>query len=210
VLLGLGAAIVWLQVIGAKSEAGETRCDPPAAASAEAGQPAPPTPVLGQHVSKTGLDQTAAAPPDQAVLRVLNASNQRGKAARITESLRQLGFSQVSEPKDDPVYPERDLTCRGQIRFGAQGAPVARTLSLIEPCAELIKDDRQDASADLVIGKTFDELPVRPETRQIIKTLNDWAAQHPAETGGLQSVQSGSGPQIDPALIEAVRKASCG
>jgi hypothetical protein len=210
-LLGLGAAIVWLQVIDKKqdSQAG-VHCDPPVSATAESGQPPPPPPpALGQHVDQTGLDQTAAAPADQAQVRVLNASAQRGEAALITENLRQLGFSQVGKPDDDPVYSQGSMGCRAQIRFGPQGASAARTLSLVEPCAELIKDNRQDATVDFVIGRKFDDLSTKPEVRQVLKQMTDWSAQHPAETGGLQSVQGAQGPQIDPALIEAIRKPTC-
>ena len=102
------------------------------------------------------------------------------------------------------------MKCRGQIRFGQQGAPAARTLSLLDPCVELIKDDRQDASVDLVIGQKFDELPVKAETRQILRVLAEWGAQPPPQTGGLQSADGSAGPQLDPALIEAVRRTSCG
>lgn len=208
-LLGLGAAIVWLNVAGKQPQAQGVRCDPGVAPTAASGETAPPSPAQnGQHVDQTGLDQTAAAPPDQVSVRVLNASTQRGEAALVSESLKQLGFTQVGQPGDDPVYPSRDMTCRGQIRFGQQGAAAARTLSLLEPCMELIKDNRQDASVDMVVGGKFDDLPIKAETRQILRVLAEWGAQHPPQTGGLQSVE-GAGPQIDPALIEAVRRAPC-
>ncbi|CAM4022079.1 envelope integrity protein Cei [Kibdelosporangium persicum] len=209
VLLGLVAAVVWLNVIDEEPAAQGVRCDPGAPATAASGESAPPpAPEPGQHVDQTGLDQISAAPPDQVSVRVLNASTQRGEAALVSESLRQLGF-QVGQPDDDPIYPSRDMTCRGQIRYGQQGASAARTLSLLDPCMELIKDNRQDASVELVVGQKFDELPVRPETRQILRTLSEWGAQHPPQTGGLQSAEGGAGPQIDPALIEAVRRAPC-
>jgi LytR cell envelope-related transcriptional attenuator len=211
VLLGLGATIVWLQVIdhNKTDAAAGVHCDPPVPATAEPGQPAPPAPVLGQHVDQTGLDQTAAASPDQALVRVLNASTQRGEAALVTENLKQLGFSQVGKPDGDSVYKQGNMTCRAQIRFGPQGAPAARMMSLVEPCAELIKDGRQDATVDFVLGKKFDDLAVRSETQQILRQVVDWTAQHPAQTGGLQSVQGSADQQIDPALIEAIRKAPC-
>jgi len=216
VLLGLGATIVWLKVIDTKSKdiAAGPHCDPPAAVTVDPSQPAPsqppqPPPTLGQHVDQNGLDQTLAATPDQSPIRVLNASKQRGEAALVTESLKQLGFSQVGKPDGDPIYPEGNMTCRSQIRFGAQGASAARTISLLEPCAELIRDNRQDASVDLVIGKKFDDLQVRSETQQILKQIIDWTAQHPPQTGGLQSVQGTAGQQIDQALIDAIRKSPC-
>jgi hypothetical protein len=208
-LLGLGAAIVWLQVAGGEPEATGVRCDPGAPMTAAAGEPAPPAPApMGQHVDQTGLDQNIPAPPDQVGVRVLNASTQRGEAALVTESLRQLGFTQIGEPGDDPVYPSRDMSCRAQIRFGPQGESAARTLSLLDPCAELIRDNREGSAVDLVIGQKFDELPIKAETRQILRVLAEWGAQHPPQTGGLQSVEGG-GAQIDQALIEAIRRAPC-
>ncbi|TCO52515.1 envelope integrity protein Cei [Actinocrispum wychmicini] len=212
VLLGLGATIVWLKVIDnhTKDATASVHCDPPTPATAEPGQPAPPpAPPLGQHVDQNGLDQTLAATPDQIQIRVLNASKQRGEAALVTENLKQLGFSQVGKPDDDPVYPQGSMTCRSQIRFGAQGAPAARTMSLLEPCAELIKDGRQDATVDFVIGKKFDDLQVRTETQQVLKQIVDWSAQHPPQTGGLQSVQGSAGQQIDQALVDSIRKTAC-
>jgi hypothetical protein len=216
VLLGLGATIVWLKVIDDKSKdiAAGVHCDPPTAATAAPDQPAPsqptqPPPPLGQHVDQNGLDQTLATTPDQTSVRVLNASKQRGEAALVTENLKQLGFSQAGKPDTDQVYPDGSMTCRAQIRYGPQGASAARIMSLLDPCAELIKDNRQDASVDLVIGKKFDDLQVRSETQQILKQITDWSAQHPTQTGGLQSVEGTAAQQIDQSLIDAIRKAPC-
>ena len=205
-VLGLGAAIVWLRVATDEPKATGVFCAPGAPAVAASGETTQPTPA-GQHVDQTGLDQTAPVPPEQVGIRVLNASTQRGEAAQVTEVLRQLGFDQVGPPGDDPVYPSRDMNCRSQIRFGAQGTAAARTVSMLDPCAELVRDERQDATIDLVVGQKFDELPIRAETRQILRGLSEWGAQHPAEAGGLQSVDGG--PQVDPALIEAIRRAPC-
>ncbi|MET0236129.1 MAG: envelope integrity protein Cei [Kibdelosporangium sp.] len=209
-LLGLGAGIVWLQVAGDTPEATGVHCAPGTAATAtatagESPPAAPPTP--GQHVDQTGLDQKAPAPPDQVGVRVLNASTQRGEATLVTETLRQLGFTQVGEPGDDPIYPNRDMSCRGQIRFGPQGESAARTMSLLDPCAELVRDNREGPAIELVVGQKFDELPIKAETRQILRVLAEWGAQNPPQTGGLQAVEGGA--QLDPALIEAIRRAPC-
>lgn len=211
VLLGLGATIVWLKVIDDKSKdvAAGVHCDPPTAATAAPDKPAPAQPPPGQHVDQTGLDKTVAATPDQTTVRVLNASKQRGEAALVTESLKQLGFSQAGKPDTDQVYPDGSMTCRAQIRFGPQGASAARTMSMLDPCAELIKDNRQDASVDFVIGKKFDDLQIRSETQQILKQITDWSAQHPPQTGGLQSVDGTAAQQIDQSLIDVIRKAPC-
>lgn len=210
-LLGLVATVVWLNVANKEPQAQGVRCEPGAPATATSGQSAPPPrPEAGQHVDQAGLDQTAGAPPDQVGVKVLNAGTQRGKAGLVSEGLKQLGFTQVGQPSDDPVfYPSKDMKCRGQIRFGQQGSSAARTVSLLDPCLELIKDNRQDASVDVVIGDKFDELPIKAETRQVLRVLAEWGAQHPPQTGGLQSAEGGGGPQLDPALIEAIRRAPC-
>ncbi|ALG07986.1 hypothetical protein AOZ06_14625 [Kibdelosporangium phytohabitans] len=210
VLLGLVATVVWLNVANKQPQAQGVRCEPGAPATPASGQPAPPPqPETGQHVDQAGLDKTSGAAPDQVAVRVLNASTQRGKAGVVSEGLKQLGFTQVGQPSDDPAYPSKDMKCRGQIRFGQQGAPAARTLSLLDPCMELVKDNRPDASIDMVVGHKFDELPVKAETRQVLRVLTEWGAQHPPQTGGLQSAEGGAGPQLDPALIEAIRRAPC-
>ncbi|MCE7009668.1 envelope integrity protein Cei [Kibdelosporangium philippinense] len=210
-LLGLTAGIVWLNVANKEPEVQGVRCDPGLPATAAPGESAPPAPPQpGEHIDQTGLDQTSAAPPEQVTVKVLNASTQRGEAAQVTENLKQLNFTQIGTPSEDPQYPSKDMTCRGQIRFGQQGAAAARTLSLLEPCLELVKDNRQDASVEMVIGRKFDELAIRPETRQILRLLSEWGAQHPPQSGGLQSVEANAGPQIDQALIDAIRRAPCG
>ncbi|HCT75659.1 MAG TPA: hypothetical protein DGT23_03490 [Micromonosporaceae bacterium] len=159
------------------------------------------------------LDRTAAAPAAQALVRVVNASPQRGEAATVTEALRQLGFSQVAPAANDPLYPAVTdpalaLTCRAQIRFGQQGMPAARTLSLVEPCAELVKDDRQDATVDFAIGMRFDNLQPKPEARRVLERLAEWAAQNPEAQGGLQANAS-SPPSVDAGLLAAARQVNC-
>jgi hypothetical protein len=208
-LLGLGAAVVWVVVVDTKPrDSAGTHCAPPAQPTSA---PVQPPPELGQHLEPAELDLAGATPPAQASVRVLNASTQRGQATLVTENLRQLGFAQVGPAQDDPVYPVRDMTCRGQIRFGAQGLATARTLSLLEPCTELIKDNRQDATVDLVLGKRFDDLPLsRAESRQILQQITDYGSLHPAESGGLQAEgKAAAGPSISPDLVDALRKGTC-
>lgn len=206
-VLGVVASIVWLTVINSGSEVAEpTKCDPPhTPATVPPGQP--PT-TLGQALGRDSLDRTAPAPPGQALVRVVNASAQRGQAGEITEELRKYGFAQIADPANDTLYSQGDLTCRAQIRFGQQGTAAARTLSLLEPCAELIRDDRQDATVDLAIGTKFDDLRPRIEARRILEQLVDWAVQHPAEQGGLQANGS-TGPALDAGMLTTARGVAC-
>jgi LytR cell envelope-related transcriptional attenuator len=206
-VLGVAATVVWLRVLGSdNAPAGATTCNPPQVqASAVEGQP--PT-TLGQQLAREALDRTVPVPPAQAPIRVVNASTQRGKAAEVTEALRQLGFGQLADPTDDALYPLRDLQCRAQIRFGEQGASAARTLSLVEPCAVLVRDDRQDPLVDLAIGGQFDDLRPRSEARRLLEQLTTWAAEHPEAQGGLQANPNLT-PEVDTNLLAAARQVTC-
>jgi len=205
--LGIGATVVWLKVLGsANDEAGAVHCGAPGRPPATI--PGHPPTTLGQALGQEALDRTGPLPPAQALVRVVNASTQKGQAAEITEALRQLGFSQVAAPNNDPLYPGLDLECRAQIRFGQPGIAAARTLSLVEPCAELVKDNRQDGTVDLAIGKRFDDLRPKQEARRVLEQLNEWAAQHPEAQGGLQGNPEAA-PELDSAQLTAARQVSC-
>ncbi len=202
--LGIAATIVWVNVMSEDNEvAGPQPCDPPPTRSAVSGQPAP---TLGKPLEPTALDRTAPAAPAAALVRVVNASSQRGEARMVTESLRALGFTQIADPANDTVYGE-GMTCRAQIRFGAQGTAAARTLSLVEPCAELIRDERQDATVDVAVGQKFDDLKPNRSARTLMEQLNDFAKQNPPTQGGLQS--DAPQPELDSTLLSAARNVKC-
>jgi hypothetical protein len=84
----------------------------------------------------------------------------------------------------------------------------ARTLSLAEPCAQLVKDNRQDATVDLALGKNFDNLRLKANTRALLEELNQWALQHPEAQGGLQANPVAQ-PDLDPTQLAAARQVSC-
>lgn len=207
VALCLVAVIVWLKVLGSdSSSAGAVSCNPPRSTPAViSGQP--PT-TLGQALAPDALDRTAPVAPANALVRVVNASEQRGRAAESTEMLRQLGFAQIAAPANDTLYTASELDCRAQIRFGQQGAAAARTLSLVEPCAQLIKDERQDATVDFAIGNKFDAVSPKSEGRRLLVQLTEWFVQHPEAQGGLQA-NPNAAPPLDAATLKAARNASC-
>jgi hypothetical protein len=206
-VLCLAATVVWIKVLGSSSDStSAVHCDKPTGTPVTvAGQP--PT-TLGQALESNALDRAVPLAPAQILVRVVNGSKQRGQAAETTELLRQLGFSQVAAAADDPLYTARDLNCRAQIRFGEQGAGAARTLTLIEPCAELIKDKREDASVDFAIGNEFDDLRPKPEGRRLLEQLTDFFLQNPEAQGGLQANPAAQ-PSLDQAQISAARKVKC-
>ena len=84
----------------------------------------------------------------------------------------------------------------------------ARTLSLVVPCAELVQDNRKDASVDLVTGTLFNDISPRPEARQVLTQLADWSKAH---QGGGSAEQSGGAkaPAIDQTLLSSARDVQC-
>lgn len=201
------ATTVWLNVMSTEAGTNATHCDDPAprpsSASAEASVP-PTTP--GKALEFDALDRSVPSPPGQVLVRVMNASTKRGAARVVTENLRQLGFEQVAEPANDPLYGDT-MTCRGQIRFGQQGTSAARTLSLLDPCVELIRDERKDATIDLAIGEDFDLLRPNAKAKAALEQLAQWAVEHPETKGGLQA--NGPQPDVDDQLLAGARQAHC-
>ncbi|PPK64639.1 envelope integrity protein Cei [Actinokineospora auranticolor] len=204
-VLAVVTGVVWLRVIQSDSTGADNLACPAAQPQAPVdGKPAPLPP--GQVQPADALDRTPLAPAGEGLVRVLNAGGQRGLAGSVTETLRDLGFTQISDATTDSLYPGGTLACRAQIRFGQGGMSVARTLSVLEPCAEFVKDERKDATVDLAIGKDFDHLQPTPEARRVLERLTEWAQSNPGG-GGLQT--DGVAPQIDESLIKAARATRC-
>lgn len=180
VVLATAGIVVWTKVLHqAGNSTVQAACRPSAATPA--GLPAI-TPL-----AYTALDRVAPVPPAQVHVRTLNATRQVGLAGRIALELRQYGFTEVGQPSDDPRYPAGDMTCFGQIRFGPGGAGAARSLSLLVPCAQLVRDDRQDGTVDLVLGSYFTDLQPSRAAVQVLDRLTAWAKRRPAASGGLES-----------------------
>jgi uncharacterized membrane protein (UPF0136 family) len=200
-VLGLGAVVVWVNAIVSRTDIDAAiRCDPAAS---------PPSGVTFTTLGHGALDDREPVPPDKIALKVLNASKLRGQGAITTEALRSLGFTQIAEPADDPAYPaDLKANCRGQIRFGENGAAAARTVSLLVPCVELVKDNRQDSSVDLMIGVTFGDVYPNAAAGQILAQLRTWSDQHRGSGGGEQAADA-TAPVIDRKLLSSARDVSC-
>lgn len=199
-ILGGASAIIWLKVLNDGGDIDEAiRCNPPAS---------PPPGMTYTAVAHDGLDEVDPMPPGQIKLRVLNASGKRGQAALATESLKQLGFSEIGKPRNDKAYENRDKpTCRGQIRFGANGEAAARTLSLVDSCVELIKDGRKDASVDLAIGADFTDVRPRREAVTALEALSKWSEANSPRSNELS--EGRAQPQLSDDLLEAARTDGC-
>lgn len=199
-VLGAAAMFVWVNAIVTKEgfEAA-IRCQPSAS---------PPEGVTYTPLPRDALDDVAPIPPDKVAVRVLNANGTRGQATITTLSMRDLGFTEIAEPANDPAFPKQSAACHGQIRFGENGRAAARTVSLIDPCLELIKDNRKDATVDLSIGERFTDVRPTAEGRQILEKLASWSARN-SEVGTNQQSAGPPGPELDPEVLEAAREGHC-
>ncbi|MFT3900188.1 MAG: envelope integrity protein Cei [Gordonia sp. (in: high G+C Gram-positive bacteria)] len=181
-------------------------CNQPSAASADPS--APPADKKASdskdHTTKLTamnrsemLEVSPAALPTFGV-RVVNASNQRGKAQSVSDDLVAQGFSPVQENPygDDAVYPNRDLNCVGQIRFGQAGKASAAALWLAIPCAQLVMDGRSGTDVDLAIGQYFTGTEQSADAQAALEALRSADPRNP-KTG------------VDPTLIKAVHDGHC-
>lgn len=200
VILGIGAIFIWVNAVASKDDVNDAvRCQP---------GPSPEPGVTFTRLGHDALDEAVPIPPDKVALTVLNAGSTRGQATITTESLRQLGFSQIGPPGNDSAYQGREAKCRGQLRFGTNGAAAARTLSLITPCVELVRDTRQDATIDLAIGSAFGDLRPKQEGLDALEQLRTWSEQHNSAGGGEQATGE-QAPKLDEELVAAARETTC-
>jgi hypothetical protein len=210
-VLAVTSVVVWNRVL---ADAGDVdaaiKCNTPGSAPsvASGAPPAGPQPALGTVLEHNALDRTDPVPVGEVQFRVFNASTQRNQARFVATTLVELGLKQAAEPGNDPVYPAQDMACRGQIRFGAPGAGAARTLSLIEPCLELVRDERQDATVDLAIGQKFSEVKPNSDARKVLDQLAAWAEQQPEQQGG-QAAEGSTAPSLNADNLEAARDVHC-
>ncbi|SEQ71760.1 LytR cell envelope-related transcriptional attenuator [Lentzea xinjiangensis] len=214
-VLLVSSVFVWVKVLGNASDVDAAiRCNAPghAKTSAVAGAdpaapPTAPSPPLGTVLEHDALDRTDPLPVAEVNFKVVNASTQRNHAKTVATQLTELGLKQAADPGNDPLYPAGDMTCRGQIRFGAPGSQAARTLSLLEPCLELVRDDRQDATVDVAIGKKFDEVKPNSHARKVLDQLSEWAAQQPEQQGG--QVAAATPPSLNADNLAGARDVTC-
>ncbi|GAB09358.1 hypothetical protein GOARA_036_00900 [Gordonia araii NBRC 100433] len=168
----------------------------PAAAGPGGASPAPP-PKLSA-MDRTEMIDVAPAALATFGVRVLNASNQRGKAQSVSDDLVAQGFSPTQENAygDDPVYPNRDLNCVGQIRFGEAGKASAAAVWLAVPCAQLVMDGRPGTDVDLALGQYYTSTEQSADAQAALEALRS-ADPRNAKTG------------VDPELVRAVHAGTC-
>ena len=202
-VLAVVAAITWTTVlITTGAAAGVTACPQP-----------PNGPLPGQVVPAGGLDGVPPVPPSAVKVRVLNAGGQRGQANLVAAQLGDFGFAQAAPPANDKFFPDGDMACTGQIRFGQAGQSAASTVALVVPCAELVRDGRPDDTVDVAVGTTFGD--VNP-SRAVRDALDQLGTSGSGSTGsGNADPAAGNTPPpatpiVDPATLAAAREATCG
>lgn len=216
VILATAAGLVWVSVLH-QTENGCQSAEP-----ADAAQVA-----SIQRLPTDGLDAVAPAPPQFTRVQVFNANGVVGEATVVDNALAQLGFAPTTTPANDPLHPALDLHCYGEIRFGTAGQAAARTLSLVLPCAELVRDIRPDAEVDLALGTKFIALRPNNAARTALLDLAGLGNSVPAGSsrGGLaaqaeppatdQTDQSmtqkmpQSIPVVNPDLFRRARQVTC-
>lgn len=152
-------------------------------------------PLAGAELDRSALDDVDPAAPGDVRFQVLNAGGQRGQANLVAAQLKDLQFGEAAAPGNDPAYPDGDLNCIGQARFGPGGEAAAAALTLALPCVELIRDDRPGAVVDVVVGTAFTDVAPGRAARDVLDQL---AA--PAGEGGSKA---------DPGLLAQARDGNC-
>lgn len=200
-VLTVAAVATWTTVLmGASGSSAATSCPTPAGGA-----------VPGQVVDATALDTVAPVPPSAARVRVLNAGGQRGQANLVAAQLGDLGFAEAAPPDNDPFYPDGDMECAGQLRFGPAGEGAARTLTLVLPCTELVRDDRADDTVDIAVGTGFrDVSPPRAVRNALEQIGTGGGTDGSANADPADPAVSGTAtPAVDPTLLERARNAAC-
>jgi len=205
VLLVVGL-IVWATALAdSDNQSAPTDCNQPTPASStapapDAGNPAPATttPPHLNAVSRTDMLEVAPAPLSTFQVRVLNASAERGAARTVSDDLAGQGFSPATDTAygDDALYPNRDLNCVAQIRFGPAGRAGAASVWLAFPCAQLVDDGRRGSTVDVALGEYYKNTELPQDTQAALEVLRSADPKKP-ETG------------VDPALLSAVHSAGC-
>jgi hypothetical protein len=177
--------VTWTVVLSTASEGpSSTNCSAPTSGS-----------LPGSEITRTELDGVSAAAPRDARFQVLNAGGQRGQANLVSAQLRDLEFGEASSPGNDPAFPDGDLGCIGQLRFGPDGEAAAAALTLALPCVELIRDDRRGSVVDIVIGTAFTDVAPGRGARDALDQLAS-----PGNEGGARA---------DPTLMAQARESAC-
>ncbi|MBE9373059.1 envelope integrity protein Cei [Saccharopolyspora sp. HNM0983] len=202
-LVGL-SGVVWTNVFDSVEDIETaTRCAPPSPPRAGATQGTQQP--IGQMLARDALDRTNPVPPQDIPVRVLNGNGESRQATLVSDELSTLGFAPAGAD-DDPVYVNYDLRCHGQIRYGDAGASAARTMSLIAPCAQLVRDERPDAGVDFALGADFDDIKTTQEAKQVLQELQNWVPERDQQDGTAEGITP---PKISNDMMATARDVHC-
>lgn len=210
VILAVLALIVWVVAFaGGESNAVPTSCNQPSPATASSGAPAAAAPAAGPATPSGAPPKLTAVSRDEMLtvapaalstfqVRVLNASAQRGAARSVSDDLTAQGFNPSPEApySDDTVYPNKDLDCVAQIRFGPAGKGSAAAVWLAVPCAQLVNDGRPGTGVDVALGQYYEGREQSQDAQAALEALRSADPKNP-KTG------------VDPSLVKAVHSGSC-
>ncbi|MCM3893852.1 MULTISPECIES: envelope integrity protein Cei [Gordonia] len=207
VILLVVGVIAWAVALSkSTADATPTSCNQPTPASSSVAAPpvanAPAaasakTPKLTV-VSRDDMLKVAPAALSTFQVRVLNASTQRGEAQTVSDDLTAQGFNPVPDGAyaDDALYPNHDLDCVAQIRFGPAGKAAAASVWVAIPCAELVDDGRTGTSVDVALGEYYKAREQSQDTQAALEALRS-ADPHNPKTGA------------DPGVVRAVHAQTC-
>jgi hypothetical protein len=200
-VLAVVVAVTWTTVLVKTGAAtGVSACPPPAAG------PAP-----GEVLPAGALANVPPVPPSAVKVRVLNAGGQRGQANLVAAQFGDFDFAQAAPPTNDPLYPDGDMVCTGQLRFGQAGQGAASTVALLVPCAELVRDGRADDTVDVAVGTAFGDVNPGRAARDVLDQL---AASGSGTGSGNADPAAGNAPSpatpvIDASTLAAAHEATC-
>ncbi len=186
-VLTVAAIAAWsFALIGGGDKSVPTDCNLPASTD-------------GQFAPADRAQLLDVAPAAQSTFRVsvLNSAAARGEARSVSEDLVAQGFA-AGEPAygDDTVYPDRDLHCVAQIRFGQAGQGAAAAVWLALPCAQLINDGRKGSDVDVALGEFYASTKASQDVQAALESLRSVDPRNPKTN-------------VDRSLIEAVHAQSC-
>ncbi len=130
------------------------------------------TTTLGAFTDAGQVAAVRPANPSTIVVQVFNASLARGLAKTVTDDLRAAGFADILGGRNDPLYPAFDLVCGSEIRFGPAGNSAARTMLVVQPCAQLVMDNRIDDSVDLALGARYSYAPLSAAVKSQLRAIS--------------------------------------
>ncbi|MDF0531300.1 envelope integrity protein Cei [Tsukamurella sp. 8F] len=208
IVLAVAGVITWGVALSRRTEAAApVTCPTPAAPASASAAPRPgaagattakaPASTRFDVVPPGDMVSVKPAPLANTNVRVLNASDQNGRAQEVLAKLKDYGFTTpATGGYGDDTHYNHDMACQAQVRFGDAGKTAAAGVWIAAPCAQLINDGRKDNSVDLVIGTYFNGIDPSADAQEVLRTLRAAAAGAP--DGG-----------ANPALIAAVHNQNC-